>query len=149
MNIINIPVYRGTMRPKSTGSYFQDIYQERNEKVCDYKCMILKDDDIEKVNMKMDKIKQVMKSKVFICRVYILEGVDVQGSTDPQQYYLKININGRAFDYKEKTLQEEINTVPQFYFSAEYQLVIPGSGLIGVEVWQYNKQDGDVFVGWT
>ena len=83
MNIINIPVHRGTMRPKNTGSYFQDIYQQRNEKVCDYKCMIVKDDDIEKVNMKMDKIKQVMKSKVFICRVYILEGVDVQGSTDP------------------------------------------------------------------
>lgn len=27
--------------------------------------------------------------------------------------------------------------------------MLPGSGEVGVEVWQYNKEDGDVFVGST
>lgn len=74
-----------------------------------------------------------MKPKNYMARLYVLNGTDVQGSTDPKPYYLKVYCSGDlSFEEKEYSLCEEVNTVPQFYKSFEFPVTLPGPAVIDV-----------------
>ena len=90
-----------------------------------------------------------MRPKQYIARVYILDGVDVVGLTDPQKYFLKVYCGQIAFTDKEYSLQQEINTTPQFYKSFEFPLILPGSAVVDIQVWQEEINGTDTMVGHT
>lgn len=73
-----------------------------------------------------------MKVKNFVARLYILNGTDVQGSTDPTPYYLKVFCGEAKIDDKDYTLQKEVSTTPQFYKCFEFPVSIPGPAIFDV-----------------
>lgn len=69
----------------------------------------------------------MMRPKPFSCRLYVLQGVDIQSSGDePPDLYIKIKTAEKVYDLKQLSIRRSTNN-PQFYFPYEIMLEVPGA----------------------
>ena len=91
---------------------------------------------------------KIMKPKSYMCRFYILEGVNiVTDSDDVPELFLKVKINGKEEDLEAKTLRQSAN--PMFYILYEFPLEIPGPSYIELSVWIKGSFGDSEKIGFT
>ena len=140
-------VMRGQTRGKSR--QFNTDQGEEMEKIALMKCIFLegKMDDtpanVEKMNKKIIKLKELMRPMDYIARVYILTGKDIQplGDGKPNPY-LKIEMGIHKANLRNETLNKETYQ-PEFYKCFECPCKIPGSAFLRIEVWDGRDGVGD------
>jgi hypothetical protein len=124
---------RGQVR--GSKSLFQTEKQAEPEEVCTLKCIFLEERPGQDIEAKRELYQKLMKPKQYICRLYILEGVNIQTeSEEPPDLFLKIKVAGADYDLQKATLKMgSIN--PQFYIAYEVPCEIPGSSFVRIELY--------------
>lgn len=90
-----------------------------------------------------------LKPTATLIRVYCLEAAGVQpmdsnGKSDP---YLKLRLGKSKISDAKNHLKE--TTEPEFYRMFELPATLPGAGLLGIEMWDYDALSGDDLIGKT
>ena len=96
--------------------------------VCFLKCIFLEEKPGSDITEKKQFYEKIMKPKQFVCRVYILDGINLMTPDlqDDPDLYLVLKLGDKELNLQRQSLREKTMN-PQFYvaqeISCEYFLV--------------------------
>lgn len=94
--------------------------------------------------------KTKMAPRQFICRVYILDGVDIAdtNTSEPISTYIKVRMGEEVKSLKDSSMREG-RIDPDYYVSEDFKVEVPGCAFLTVEVWKNNDVLKDEMIGYT
>jgi hypothetical protein len=107
--------------------------------------------DGTEIKEKVGKLKKVLtKTKRFLCRLYVLKGMKISpfgASADSLEPYLVIKCGDRVI--KDKKISKRTGTNPDFYVYFDFDVRLPGSCTIRIEIWNDDPFGFDDLIGYT
>eukprot|EP01016_Furgasonia_blochmanni_P049256 TRINITY_DN7455_c0_g1_i2.p1 TRINITY_DN7455_c0_g1~~TRINITY_DN7455_c0_g1_i2.p1 ORF type:complete len:1220 (-),score=269.58 TRINITY_DN7455_c0_g1_i2:385-4044(-) len=118
------------------------------------KCLFLQEklnSDGTEITEKVGKLKKVLtKTRRFLCRLYVLKGLKITpfgSSPDNLEPYLIIKCGDRII--KDKKISKRTGINPDFYCQFDFDVRLPGSCTIRLEVWNDDPFGFDDLIGFT
>ncbi|EGR29640.1 hypothetical protein IMG5_151880 [Ichthyophthirius multifiliis] len=118
------------------------------QKLATLKCIFIEKN--KQIQTKIENLKQLMKEKKYICRVYITRGKNIGGEGSNLDTYLKLQLGSYKkdlksnssnqqilylfFQKKETTLRPETCN-PDYYICEDIECTLPGSAVLKIQVW--------------